>query len=375
VDAERKLRDLVKTSRNQAYAVELAPDVAAVLVGPGAGRLAELEAETGRRFFVATRDGVPGDHFHVLDRGPVSRLEPKGMPMKAGETIDVKLEERDRYLKDAAIGRVGGLRVTVAGGATLLGKTVRATVERLLPGIGYAVLAEADSVEPPVEAGTELDRDDPVETPKRRTRSRRKTRDDDAAVPAEDESAADRPVVEETAAAGAEPAADGDGVGEEGALERPKRKTRRGSRGGRGRKKKAAAPDAATDGVVPAEGDGAVSAEVVPEPERVEAAVEESPGAATNGAEPPTDGELGDGEPKPKKKTRRGSRGGRNRRRKPAAVETDGGAEEPATEGGASAPEASLGGANGLPEEGSEKRGAPEADAPVAPVAGGEDRG
>jgi ribonuclease G len=96
---------------------------------------------------------------------------------------------------------------------------------------------------------------------------------------------------EEPEVVAAEAGADGDQP-----AEKPKKKTRRGSRGGRGRKKKAAA--ALVDGA----GDGAAK-----EPVAAVADVSES---STNGDAPV--------EEKPKKKTRRGSRGGRRRKKKPA---------------------------------------------------------
>jgi ribonuclease G len=81
--------------------------------------------------------------------------------------------------------------------------------------------------------------------------------------------------------------------------EKPKKKTRRGSRGGRGRKKKAAVE---------------VAAET--------AAVEET--AAPEGEEPEAAGEV-----KKKKKTRRGTRGGRGRKRKPVESAPEAGQESP----------------------------------------------
>jgi ribonuclease G len=90
------------------------------------------------------------------------------------------------------------------------------------------------------------------------------------------------------------PSADGDEP-----AEKPKKKTRRGSRGGRGRKKKAVA----ADGQAP---DGAEAAPAEGEVEAVAEAAEPS----ANGDSP--------AEEKPKKKTRRGSRGGRRRKKKPA---------------------------------------------------------
>jgi ribonuclease G len=94
--------------------------------------------------------------------------------------------------------------------------------------------------------------------------------------------------------------------GPEPAEEKPKKKTRRGTRGGRGRKKKTAtAAAASTDGA-----EAAASSQPEPEPEPEQA-------AAAAAAEPGGNGDAPAAE-KPKKKTRRGTRGGRRRRKKPA---------------------------------------------------------
>jgi ribonuclease G len=319
VDAERELRRLVRTSRHQAFHIELAADVAPLLIGPGAERLAELERETGRRFFLETRDGVAGDHFVVLDRGPVSKLEPK-LPVAAGDELDVKLVEPHPVLPGAAVGRLNGYTVAVADARSLLGKSTRVRIERATPGAAYAVVAGAAGSEAPVDAGEELEREDGSalpqrETPKPRSRgsrggSRRKSAS--AKPAAEVEPAAEVAGEPEPADAVAETpvGTDTDTPGEE----TPKKKrTRRGSRGGRGRKKKTAAT-ASQDGASPevTAADGAAPADPTPEP-----AVE--PEAAPEGASANGDGDGAAEQPK-KKKTRRGSRGGRNRRKKPPAA-------------------------------------------------------
>jgi len=331
VDAERELRRLVRTSRHQAFHIELAADVAPLLVGPGAERLVELERETGRRFFLESRDGVAGDHFVVLDRGPVSKLEPKKLPVAAGDELDLKLVEPHPVLPGAAVGRLNGYTVAVADARNLLGKSTRVRIERATPGAAYAVVAGAAGSEAPVDAGEELEREDGSalpqrETPKPRSRgsrggSRRKSAS--AKPAAEVEPAAEAAGEPEPADAVAETPAgpDTETPGEE----KPKKKrTRRGSRGGRGRKKKTAAT-VSQDGASPeaAPGDGAAPAEPGPEP-----AVE--PDAVPEGASANGDGEGAAEEPK-KKKTRRGSRGGRNRRKKPPTAAPTGDGPEPVT--------------------------------------------
>src|ERR1700757_173969 len=69
IDVERRLRSLVAGSRSQAYRVELSAPIAAVLIGPGARRLQELEAMTKRRFFLEGKPQTHLDHFVVVSEG------------------------------------------------------------------------------------------------------------------------------------------------------------------------------------------------------------------------------------------------------------------------------------------------------------------
>jgi ribonuclease G len=99
--------------------------------------------------------------------------------------------------------------------------------------------------------------------------------------------------------------------GPEPAEEKPKKKTRRGTRGGRGRKKKTATAAAASTDGAEAAASSQPEAEPEPEPEPEQAAAAAAAEAGGNGDAPAAE--------KPKKKTRRGTRGGRRRRKKPAA--------------------------------------------------------
>jgi predicted RNA-binding protein with TRAM domain len=209
--------------------------------------------------------------------GSAEEIEPRALPVAAGDEIQVKLEEV-HLLHDAdAVARLDGYVIAVADAAGKVGKKVKVRIRRVTRTAAYAVLADARPAERPVDA-----------------------------VPVDGE-----------------------------ADEATKKKTRRGTRGGRGRKKK---PDA---GEAPAPTAGDVQAgEPEPEPvapaeaaaaEAVEPSVEEA--AAEAGAdegEPPGEAE---GEEKPKKKTRRGTRGGRRRKKAEPAAEGEGVAAE-AAEGG-----------------------------------------
>jgi ribonuclease G len=296
VEVERRLRALAAASRHQAYRVEVAAGIAVLLIGPGASRLAELERQTRRRFYLVPKEGVHLDHFLVLAEGRRDALAPEA-PVEEGASVNVKLVEVGLHDPDAGVAKLDGIDVAVAGAAKLVGKKVKAQIERVLDGTAYATLARGAEVEEPITAESE------AEKPTRRPAAKR-------TEPASAETAATEPEQAEPESAE---------VPDDAAEAKPKKKTRRGTRGGRGRKKKtASAPAAAGNGVGAPEDVTPVSAKIhVPDPELGEALVDEE--ATATSEKPAQDGAEA---AKAKKKTRRGTRGGRGRKKKTAAAKS-----------------------------------------------------
>ncbi len=355
LEIERKLRAIAKGSRVQAFKIAVHPRVLALLVGPGGRRLTALDAASRRRFFLVPAAGnghVHLDHFEVIAQGKLETTRPSA-PVEEGSSVELKLVEVGLHDPTAAVGKVdGGYEVVVAGAAKLVGKKVTATVGSVLEGAAYATLADdlvADATPITFEAE--------AEKPMRASRSKKEPLSAEAPVETatsegeiEDELEDDAESTEVSADAlevEAEVSADG---------ATKKKRTRRGTRGGRNRKKPVSATpaaDAELDSaagdengrpapkihVPPADlvtsGDEAPPAEKAAQPARkaaqpakkappadepVEAGGEEADGAVA--------GTNADGLPK-RKRSRRGSRGGK-KRSKPTvssgvdAVPTDG---------------------------------------------------
>ena len=317
LEVERKLRAIAKGSRVQAFEVVVHPRLLPLLVGPGGARLEALEAVTRRRYFLvpANENGhVHLDHFEVVRQGKLETLLPP-TPVADGADVEVKLVEVGLYDPTAGVAKLDGdYEVVVAGASKLVGKKVTASIGRALAGVAYATVASGGTqAAPPITFEAE------AEKPLRASRSKKGavpvTADDEPQEPAEptettepEEADAPRPA----AAAESEASADG----------QPKKKrTRRGTRGGRGRKKPAAeaSGDAASES-----SDEAANGRPVPRihvpPSDLETApadqVAELPVAAAGDVDVDASPEaLGvDGQPK-KKRSRRGSRGGRKRRK------------------------------------------------------------
>jgi ribonuclease G len=310
VEAERKLRVLAAGSRTGAFRVELNAHVASILIGPGAARLRAIEERTRRRFFLVGKEGVPADHFKELERGPVARLQAES-PLEEGQERQVKLVEVGLHDQTAGVGKDGDFSICVAGAAAMVGKRVKARIMRVLDGTAYAELVAAAGVEtpaPPITAEALAEK--PTRT--RRSRTAKPKAEKAVAEPETAEEEEEEPEQEQEA----------DAIAEDAVAPPKKKRTRRGSRGGRRRKKKPEQPTAAAEQPTAAAEQPTAAAE------------QPSADASANGeaSETPVlihvpDPELGstpaetastNGEQPKRKKTRRGSRGGR-RRKKPTA--------------------------------------------------------
>jgi ribonuclease G len=299
VEIERKLRALVTPgSRAKAFTIELNARIASIVAGPGGARLRELEDLTKRNFFLVGIEDVHLDHFRVLDRGDVARLAPKA-PVEVGQEIELKLGEVGLHDPHAGVGKVKDFDIVVAGAAKLVGKKVKVRVGAVMEGVAYAEPVGVDELEGPITAEDEAEKPTRARKvaaePAKKPAPRKKQAAEAAEVVEEDEDDEEAPEAEEVA--GAAP---------------PKKKTRRGSRGGRNRKKKAAVSAVSANGDEP---EPPVEPEILPPP--APAPIIHLPGreleseASENGDQPET----------PRKRpTRRGSRGGRNRKKKTTAV-------------------------------------------------------
>jgi ribonuclease G len=303
IEVERRLRALARGSRVQAFLVEVNPKVASLLIGPGGSRLEAIEASTRRRFFLVPKAGIHLDHVHVLKQGKLETIAPKA-PIEEGAEVELQLVEVGLHDPHAAVAKLDGYDICVAGASKLVGKKVKARIGRVQPGTAYAMLLDgfgpsdgAITAESEAEKPTRAKK---AAAPKPTAAKATATKATEP-KPTAKKAAQPKPRTAKAVAS----ATDDDG----GEAEAPKKKTRRGSRGGRNRRKKTAAAAPQQNGAPTIHVPPADLGQAADEPP-AEAVAAEADAASENGAEPA----------KPRKKTRRGSRGGRNRRKKPGAA-------------------------------------------------------
>ncbi|MGH3129173.1 MAG: hypothetical protein ACRDPX_14730, partial [Gaiellaceae bacterium] len=264
---------------------------------------------------------VHHDHVDVLAQGKLEAMRPAA-PVAEGASVELKLVEVGLYDPTAGVGKLdGGYEVVVAGAAKLVGKKVKATVGAVLEGVAYATLADDGAVtSSPITFEAE------AEKPTRASRAKK-------AAPVADLDQVDEPddIAESDDIAEPDEADEPDEVQQKQSADGApaKKRTRRGTRGGRGRKKPPVAGVASEGEEGAADGDSRPSPRIHVPPADFSAPSRGSETAQTDGTEAPEAASepaeaaestdvAAEGTPK-RKRSRRGSRGGR-KRKKPAAA-------------------------------------------------------
>jgi ribonuclease G len=287
----RTLRRHASLSSREAFLVELDPEIAALMVGPGGSRLADLERVTGKHFSLVGVQGVPVERCSVTREGSESEIMAEATPVRIGDEIELELAEPHMFqAADAVAFLEGGFRIVVAGGGPYLGERHRLRIDHVDRHEAIASLLDAQPVTE-AEMLALIDRRTDIHEPERRIgervdledRGRRRQR---------------KPAAKKPAAGGdvTGPARRDDDDGD--APSTSRRRRRRGRGGGTGI---AAADTGTADGTVALDED---------ELELGEEAV----AAAATDATPATGA----------KKRRRGRRGGRRHRKPGAAASADG---------------------------------------------------
>ncbi len=138
IDVERALRSRARSSGSEALLVELNERTARQVIGPGGDRLADFEADVGKRVFVESRTDVSPDFVEILAEGTAAEMELRGLPVSPGDKLELALE--DVYLLDDAdaIGRRDGYVIVVSGAGRRVGDTVHVVVDRVTRTAAYA---------------------------------------------------------------------------------------------------------------------------------------------------------------------------------------------------------------------------------------------
>jgi ribonuclease G len=144
IEIVRRLRDVITDQPEaEAYLLRVNPKVAARLLHTESG-LAELEAETGKRFHFEGGEALPIGTFDVVEAGRARDIEQRALPFQVGEEVLVTIEEPHMFNPDDAIARVDSYIVSVSGGGAHVGQRRLVKIEAVERSAATAILVDSD---------------------------------------------------------------------------------------------------------------------------------------------------------------------------------------------------------------------------------------
>ena len=118
------------------------PKVTAYFTSDGAHMLHALEEETNRFFHFTGSEGLPLDHFAVVEEGARAEIEEQSVPFREGEEVHVDIVEPHMYSEDDAVAKVDGYLIEVTDAIPYVGEKMLVRIEHAGRTIARAVLAE-----------------------------------------------------------------------------------------------------------------------------------------------------------------------------------------------------------------------------------------
>ncbi len=165
IDVERRLRKIASAKPDvEAFLVQINPRVTAELTAHGSRVLHALEQETGKFFHFEGSEGLPLEHFAVSFEGSREEVEERALPFREGDEVLVQIVEPHMYDENAAVAKLDGYIVSIAGAASHVGEKRMVRIERvgrtaasalLLDEHGNVLRAEdgaPDALETPISA-------------------------------------------------------------------------------------------------------------------------------------------------------------------------------------------------------------------------------
>src|ERR687898_164658 len=145
IEAERSLRELVAEAGDgapEAYLVRMNPKVTSYFTSDGARGLKALESDTGRYFSFTGSEGLPLDHFAIVQEGARAEIEEQSVPFREGEEVHVDIVEPHMYSEDDAVAKIDGYLIEVRDGIAYVGQKMLVRIEQAGRTIARAVLVE-----------------------------------------------------------------------------------------------------------------------------------------------------------------------------------------------------------------------------------------
>ena len=127
----RKIKKLSKEDKVEALLIELHPDVAAVLIGAGGDKLAELENHLNMDIYIRGNNEYHIENYEIISKGSKKDLKRMALPVNKGEKYTVYVEDTHIHNEDDGIARLKGYIIIIKDGGHLKEEEVEVKINEV----------------------------------------------------------------------------------------------------------------------------------------------------------------------------------------------------------------------------------------------------
>jgi ribonuclease G len=148
IEFERQLREIASRAKRgtEAFLVQVNPRVSSKFTGDGARVLHALEDETGKVFHFEGSEGLPLDHFSIVQEGLSQEIEERAIPFKEGDEVLVNIIEPHMYEVDDAVAKIDGYIISVVNGGRFVGTKKMVRIEEAGRTAAVATLLDGEDL-------------------------------------------------------------------------------------------------------------------------------------------------------------------------------------------------------------------------------------
>ena len=137
---ERELKMQLQEEKSKAILVEMHHEVAAIIIGSGGGNLKKLEDEMGRHIFIRGSEDVHIEQHRIIARGSHKEIKALALPVKAGEVLELTIEEPHATNPNHGIARIQGFVINVEGAGEKVGQVTKVEIKDVNRTFARAIL-------------------------------------------------------------------------------------------------------------------------------------------------------------------------------------------------------------------------------------------
>jgi len=137
---ERELKMQLQEEKSKAILVEMHHEVAAIIIGSGGGNLKKLEDELGRHIFIRGSEDIHIEQHRIIARGSHKEIKALALPVKAGEILDLTIEEPHATNPNHGIARIQGFVINVEGAGEKVGQVTKVEIKDVNRTFARAIL-------------------------------------------------------------------------------------------------------------------------------------------------------------------------------------------------------------------------------------------